>query len=573
MAEKTPPLSAERLLAILENTKDVIYSAGADGNITYISPQVAALGMPADQILGTSLLDHIHPDDVEKVLADFQETLRTGREFPTRFRVLTADGRVVHLEEYGKVTMEDGRVVQITGVIRDITDRAIAEQALRDSEERFRAIFDRSHDCIFVVDFEGRFLDANQAALTLLGYRADEIPQLTYQSLLDDEGLSRALGGLAELLRVGVQHTPAVYRLTRKDGTAVDVETLASIIYRGGAPYAVLGVARNVTAQRRIEAALRESEERLRLVLAGTRDIIYTADARGRITYVSPQIATLGYTPEEVVGTEMFAYIHPDDRPSVMALFLEALEREMGLVNCFRIVARDGRAIPFEESSKVTRRDGRGVGISGILRDITARREMEAALRESEARLRELVDRTGTGFVLIDEKGVVVDVNEPYARLIGAPGVAAVVGRSVIEWTAPDERARNAATVERCARDGFIKDFETVYQRPDGSRAHIVIDATVRQETRGKRIVSYCRDITGRKQAEAEREAIIAELQESLAKVKQLSGIIPICMHCKKVRDDQGYWKQVETFIRSHSEAEFSHGLCPDCIAKYYPED
>jgi hypothetical protein len=79
-------------------------------------------------------------------------------------------------------------------------------------------------------------------------------------------------------------------------------------------------------------------------------------------------------------------------------------------------------------------------------------------------------------------------------------------------------------------------------------------------------------DITERKQAEEERERLIVELQEALAKIKTLRGFIPICASCKKVRDDEGYWHQVEVYIRDHSEAEFSHGLCPDCLKKLYPE-
>ena len=79
-------------------------------------------------------------------------------------------------------------------------------------------------------------------------------------------------------------------------------------------------------------------------------------------------------------------------------------------------------------------------------------------------------------------------------------------------------------------------------------------------------------EIKHRKQIEVELEKIIKKLKKALAKVKTLSGFIPICSHCKKIRDDKGYWTQVEEYVRDHTEAEFSHSLCPDCIKKYYPE-
>ena len=79
-------------------------------------------------------------------------------------------------------------------------------------------------------------------------------------------------------------------------------------------------------------------------------------------------------------------------------------------------------------------------------------------------------------------------------------------------------------------------------------------------------------DITERKQAEAEREKLILELQEAISKIKTLSGLLPICASCKKIRNDQGYWEQIEIYIREHSEAEFSHGICPECAKELYPE-
>jgi hypothetical protein len=79
-------------------------------------------------------------------------------------------------------------------------------------------------------------------------------------------------------------------------------------------------------------------------------------------------------------------------------------------------------------------------------------------------------------------------------------------------------------------------------------------------------------DITARKRAEEERERLIEQLQEALAEVKTLSGLLPLCSSCKRIRDDKGYWQQIEAYIREHSEAEFSHSVCPECAKKLYPE-
>ena len=84
--------------------------------------------------------------------------------------------------------------------------------------------------------------------------------------------------------------------------------------------------------------------------------------------------------------------------------------------------------------------------------------------------------------------------------------------------------------------------------------------------------VAVKEDITARKQTEAERDMLIHDLQDALANVKSLSGLLPICASCKKIRDDKGYWSQVESYIQKHSDATFTHGMCPDCIKKWYPD-
>ncbi|MHB8988996.1 MAG: response regulator [Desulfobulbia bacterium] len=97
-------------------------------------------------------------------------------------------------------------------------------------------------------------------------------------------------------------------------------------------------------------------------------------------------------------------------------------------------------------------------------------------------------------------------------------------------------------------------------------------DYLVKGQVNGEMLVRSIRYAIERKRIENEKEQVIAELQEALAKVKLLSGFIPICASCKKIRDDTGYWQQVEAYIQKHSNAEFSHSICPDCSHKLYPE-
>ena len=114
--------------------------------------------------------------------------------------------------------------------------------------------------------------------------------------------------------------------------------------------------------------------------------------------------------------------------------------------------------------------------------------------------------------------------------------------------------------------------FETTHQRKDGTTFPVEVSTRMLEMEGETFIQSIIRDITERKRAEEEREKLIRELQTALLKVKTLSGFLPICASCKKIRDDKGYWNQIESYISEHSEAEFSHGICPECARRLYPE-
>lgn len=111
-------------------------------------------------------------------------------------------------------------------------------------------------------------------------------------------------------------------------------------------------------------------------------------------------------------------------------------------------------------------------------------------------------------------------------------------------------------------------------KKKNGVYQHFIVTAKPLPDSMGKTVgvVESFQEITERKQFEAERENLINELKKSLEQVKLLSGLIPICATCKKVRDDQGFWSQVESYISKHSEAQFSHGICPDCLREQYPK-
>jgi PAS domain S-box-containing protein len=114
--------------------------------------------------------------------------------------------------------------------------------------------------------------------------------------------------------------------------------------------------------------------------------------------------------------------------------------------------------------------------------------------------------------------------------------------------------------------------FVQTFQCADGTCKQMDLTLTMIPWQLHSAILTTFRDASNRINAEQEREKLISELQSAMEKIKTLRGLLPICAHCKKVRDDEGYWQQVEVYVRDHSLAEFSHGICPECLNTHYKD-
>ncbi|MEW6367619.1 MAG: PAS domain S-box protein [Acidobacteriota bacterium] len=193
------------------------------------------------------------------------------------------------------------------------------------------------------------------------------------------------------------------------------------------------------------------------------------------------------------------------------------------------------------------------------------------ALRESEDRYRDLVEHSHDLICTHDLDGRLLSVNRAAVRLMGFEPEE-MVGMNIRDGLAPEVRGKFDAYLTTLRTHGAASGLMIVLTR-SGERRIWEYDNTVRTEGVGSPVVrGLARDITDRLRADRERDKLIRELQEAVSKAKTLSGLLPICASCKKIRDDRGYWNRIESYIADHSEAEFSHGICPECFNRLYPE-
>ncbi len=206
---------------------------------------------------------------------------------------------------------------------------------------------------------------------------------------------------------------------------------------------------------------------------------------------------------------------------------------------------------------------------AGLIETITTLEQAQAALRESRERYRSLVDNVQDLLCELSQDGRYLYVSQNYAAVLGyEPGE--LLDRNAFELVHPDDLAAVTAVFDSQSGQG-----QTVfrYRHRNGEWRWMESAGkaytTVEGENRG---VVISRDITERKRGEEERENHVLLLQHALDNIKVLRGLLPICSHCKKIRDDQGRWHTVETYVRDRADVDFSHGICPDCLNMHYPK-
>lgn len=222
------------------------------------------------------------------------------------------------------------------------------------------------------------------------------------------------------------------------------------------------------------------------------------------------------------------------------------------------------------------------IGVSVILlykmaqADIARRKSAEKTLQENEERFRSISFSIHDALVTMDEKGRITFWNDAAEKIFGYPKEE-VMGKPLHPMLAPEKYLDEHKTgfdkfMATGTGNAVGKTLELSALRKDGFEFPIELSLASYHVNGQWHAVGTIRDISDRKSAEQERENLIHELQTALKDIRKLSGLLPICAHCKKIRDDKGYWNRIEAYIEDHSEAEFSHSICQQCARKYYPD-
>jgi len=385
--------------ALIQSSPAFFVALNAEGKTMMMNEaMLTALGYIQEEVVGTDYLStYVSETDREMVSKVFDQLITIQQPTVNENRILTRDGRKLTVEWHGRtVYKEDDGVDFLFGVGIDITNRKQAEEALSESEERFRSIVENSHNGVLIVDEFYTFSYVNDELCRMLDYPREKIVGHDFREFLDDESIKRVSNYY--IRRQKNEDVPRRYEfnVVRRDGTKRRVEISSSVITDTGGNVQTVAELLDITERSRAEETLKESEKKYRLITENTDDFIAIIALNGNFLYASPSHKKLGYRSKDLVGMSAYDLIHPEDKIHLMTIGnnYERLmssgiseEQREAIVEYlqFRFLDRWGEWHNFEATVNIVKNiSGEGYDALCVSRDTTKTKYLESQLQQAQ---------------------------------------------------------------------------------------------------------------------------------------------------------------------------------------------
>lgn len=309
------------------------------------------------------------------------------------------------------------------------------------------------------------------------------------------------------------------------------------------------------------------------MILDHMTDAVFILDARGSILFCNPAGRHLhGYSDQELESLSYYNMVHPDYQ-QVFSLYLHQVMEHGSFLGETVELHKDGTLFYVEARGSRFLYQGSEYILS-VVRDMSEHRQMEKDIRNSEEVLSDLYENAPDIYLSVDAHTTeILHCNRTFLEVMGYADKKQILGRSVFDFYQTDSHEVLRDMFSLFLKKGEVRDQELQVVTSGGKVLDMSLNATAVRDPQGRilRSRSVWRDISRRKKAENDLIEEKDRLQKALQEISTLKGLLPICSSCKKIRDDKGYWKEIEEYIAAHSDAQFSHGICPDCARRLYP--
>ena len=459
------------------------------------------------------------PESWELLKTSVEKALETGEAYQFELELIRPNGERRCVNAFGGAKFDPkGKVIGLFGTLQDITERKRVEQALRRSEEEYRLLIENSHDIIYTLTSKGIFTFASPAWTALLGHPVDQVTGQSFQEFVHPDDLAGCMAWLQKVIETGQRQEEVEYRVRHTDGSwRWHTSSGVPIRDEAGAIVGFEGIARDITERKQTEKALRESEERFRSLYENATIGMYRTEPGGRILMANPALLKmLGYDSfDELARRDLSRDGYEPEYPRQE---FQALIEQHGEVRGLeaRWKHKDGSTLYVRESAHLVRDEkNQPLYYEGTVEDITDRKQVEEALRESENRYQLVFENSGTANTIFDTNCRAVLQNS-LSRALSGPGEA--IGKTALEIFGPEQGALVTERMRRVLASGVAEVFETDFSMPVGRKWMRSSYLPLLDEHKGMvGIQVISQDITTQKQAEITLQEYSVRLEADVA--------------------------------------------------------
>jgi PAS domain S-box-containing protein len=480
------------------------------------------------------------------------------------------------------------------------TKRKSIEERLFTSEARYRQLFETSKDGIIIMNADtGIITDVNKSLCNIFGFRAMDLLNKKITEIAQFKVNIEFKNLFNELLKKGhIKKDCLNFELKNIKKIVVECACNTFFVKKNKVIQCNF---RDITKQMKIELekeeknkALQEaisqeklaakklfaSETRYRTLFEAAQDgILILNEKTGKIEDANPFLCSMiGYTCSELINKKLWEIGSFKDIPASKKIFAELKLKNYIRYDDLPLKTKDGKIAHVEFISNVYAVDNVKV-IQCNIRDITDRKKLEnekeilnKEIQSSEIRFRRLFETAQDGILILNAGNGMVEAVNPFLCGILGYSKEELINKLLWEIGPFKDISASKDAFNELTMKNYVRYEHLPLETKRGEPIDVEFVSNVYTVDNEKVIQCNIRDITVRKKLENERETLIKNLKDALASIKQLKGLLPICMYCKKIRNNKGYWEQVEKYITKHSDAEFTHGLCDDCYKKFYPD-
>ncbi|MHA2288744.1 MAG: PAS domain-containing protein, partial [Promethearchaeota archaeon] len=438
------------------------------------------------------------------VIEEYRKVFETGETLITE-EFTELNDKAIYTEIRKIPILSRGKVLQVVTIVKDVTDRKIAEKNLKESEKAFRNIIENTKDAIVIIDFDGKLLYvAPQLSKMLKGREINKNSGFFHYIHKDD--LKKLISYYKDTLKEKTfDEKPVEFRILPKYGEYMWFSSSSKNYYDDdGNTLGFISTLKDITDKKRAEQELEKSEEKYRLITENSNDLIRVLNEKFKIEFLNEKThqQVLGYTRDELIGDFDVKLNHPDDYPKIRRFMLELFKNKEE-IHISRVRHKKGYYLWFEVKTKMFLDEKGKQKYLFISRDITERRMTELALMESEEKYRNLYKNSPNAVLLLDKNGLILDMNSSAERILGY-SKSELLGKNYVKFDlVTPEQVKVIKSIYKKVLKGIKPNpIEFQIKKKNGNMVWILFQSSMIKLNNKIIVEAIAQDITDKKKAE-----------------------------------------------------------------------